>query len=119
MHGLHVHTDPIKDESNNDTIRCGSSGAHFNPMATQKHGDIFNFRQRHVGDFGNVVSDTFGSIVVTFRDDLAKLDNGPNGILGRTLVLHQLQDDLGLQNDELSKTTGNSGNLVLFCLITK
>ncbi len=34
---------------------------------------------------------------------------GPLGIIGRTIVLHQLEDDLGLKGDVGSKSTGNSG----------
>lgn len=62
---------------------------------------------RHVGDFGNVISSN-GTIQVTFTDKLAQL-YGPLGIIGRTIVLHQLEDDLGLKDDAGSKSTGNAG----------
>ena len=63
---------------------------------------------RHVGDYGNVISDNNGVIFTTFTDSLSQL-YGPFSVLGRTIVLHQKEDDLGLNPDEGSKTTGNSG----------
>jgi len=52
-------------------LGCGSSGGHFNPTNSD-HGDI-TAKIRHVGDFGNVVSDTNGFINVDIVDNLAKL----------------------------------------------
>jgi Cu-Zn family superoxide dismutase len=71
------------------------------------HGDI-SAKVRHVGDYGNVLTDANGNIQVTFNDTVSKL-YGPEGVIGRTIVLHQLADDLGLGNATLSLTTGNSG----------
>lgn len=85
---------------------CGSSGPHFNPL-NQTHGNI-SAEVRHVGDYGNVISDNDGNIVTTFTDSVSQL-YGPLSVLGRTIVLHQKEDDLGLNPDEGSKTTGNSG----------
>ena len=65
---------------------------------------------RHVGDYGNVISDNNGVITATFTDTVSKL-YGPNGIIGRTIVLHQLVDDLGLGGNEESLKTGNAGKL--------
>lgn len=60
---------------------------------------------RHVGDYGNVIADSNGVILTTFTDMVSKL-YGPVGIIGRTIVLHQLEDDLGLANNTGSLTTG-------------
>ena len=105
-HGLHVHTSGISVYSNNVTTTCGSSGMHFNPL-NQTHGDI-NAIVRHVGDYGNVMSDNNGNIIANFTDRVSTLF-GDFNVLGRTIVLHQDQDDLGLGNSTTSKTTGNSG----------
>lgn len=35
---------------------------------------------------------------------------GKNSILGRAIVVHSDEDDLGNGNSHLSKTTGNSGS---------
>lgn len=38
--------------------------------------------------------------------------NGDLSVLGRTVVVHADQDDLGLGGHELSKTTGNAGGRI-------
>ena len=78
-------------------------------IVNQTHGDI-NAQIRHVGDYGNVVSDNNGKILANFTDKVSTL-YGPYGVIGRCIVLHQLEDDLGLKNDTGSKTTGNSGKI--------
>lgn len=121
-HGLHVHLYSIQSTSSNVTLKCGSAGPHFNPL-NQTHGDI-SAKIRHVGDYGNIVSDNDGNILSTFNDTFSTL-YGPLGnfkkgwinkvyylyklilgITGRTIVLHQLQDDLGLGNNTDSLLTG-------------
>lgn len=37
---------------------------------------------------------------------------GPFGVIGRTVVLHQLEDDLGLGGDAGSLATGNAGSRI-------
>lgn len=88
---------------------CASSGSHFNPT-NMTHGDI-SFGVRHVGDYGNVQQDANGNIIATFNDSVSTL-YGPNGIVGRAIVLHALQDDLGLGNNTASKISGNSGSRI-------
>ena len=102
-HGLHVHVTSIQSTSDNVTVRCGSTGLHFNPT-NQTHGDI-SAAVRHVGDYGNVISDNNGNIITTFNDSISDL-YGPFGIVGRAIVLHQLQDDLGLVGNAGSLSTG-------------
>ena len=111
FHGLHVHTYGILDPSQNVTIRCGSSGTHFNPVSLT-HGDVTDVI-RHVGDYGNVGSDNNGRIVAQISDKISKL-SGPFSIIGRTVVLHQLQDDLGRGSNPDSKLTGS---FFFFCII--
>ena len=59
------------------------------------------------------MSNNDGVISATFSDTLSKL-YGANGIIGRTIVLHQLVDDLGLGGNEESLKTGNAGKFRLF-----
>ena len=79
---------------------------HFNPE-NYTHGDI-SATVRHVGDYGNVVSDNNGNIIVTFSDSVSSL-YGEYGIMGRTVVLHANVDDLGKGGNSESLITGNSG----------
>jgi Cu-Zn family superoxide dismutase len=71
------------------------------------HGDILS-DVRHVGDYGNVETNANGNIVTAFSDTISKL-YGPFGIIGRTLILHQMEDDGGLGNSSDSLVTGNAG----------
>lgn len=101
-HGLHVH------EFGDISDGCMTAGAHWNPDGTL-HGGRYDERGvRHVGDLGNVVAGSDGRAVEDFVvADLPLAGN--RGILGRALVLHYGQDDLGRGNHEDSHTTGNSG----------
>ncbi|XP_076162858.1 superoxide dismutase 1 [Ptiloglossa arizonensis] len=100
LHGFHIH------EFGDNTNGCTSAGPHFNPLG-KDHGapdsDV-----RHVGDLGNVVAGADGVANVNITDKIIQLQ-GSNNIIGRTLVVHADQDDLGKTSHELSKTTGNAG----------
>ena len=100
QHGFHVH------EFGDTTNGCTSTGAHFNPTG-RTHGAP-TAEERHVGDLGNVVADANGVAKFQLTDKIASLA-GSNSILGRALVVHADQDDLGQGGHELSKTTGNAG----------
>ena len=64
-----------------------------------------------MGDYGNVISNNDGFIITKFSDSVSKL-YGAHSILDKTIVLHQLVDDLGLGGNEESLKTGNAGNLI-------
>nr|UYX49683.1 SOD [Darna trima granulovirus] len=101
-HGFHIH------EFGDVTNGCTSAGEHYNPYHKQHGGP--NSLERHMGDLGNVYSS--GSSIKTYID---MSDNyislyGPYSVLGRSLVIHAMEDDYGTGTNELSKTTGNSGS---------
>ncbi|XP_050313847.1 uncharacterized protein LOC126748563 isoform X2 [Anthonomus grandis grandis] len=99
-HGFHIHA--IGDI----TGGCASTGAHFNPYnATHGAPDA---SERHVGDLGNIEANATGIAEIKFVDKIISLD-GTNNILGRGVVVHQDEDDLGLGGAEDSKTTGHAG----------
>ncbi|CAG9856849.1 unnamed protein product [Phyllotreta striolata] len=100
LHGFHVH------EFGDNTNGCISAGAHFNPLG-KEHGAP-TASVRHVGDLGNVEAGQDGVARVNIQDSQISLE-GPNSIVGRTVVVHADPDDLGLGGHELSKTTGNAG----------
>jgi len=101
LHGFHVH------EFGDNTNGCTSAGPHFNPDKCS-HGAPENEKgARHAGDLGNVTAEG-GSAKLNILDAMISL-SGENSIIGRTVVVHADQDDLGLGGHELSKSTGNAG----------
>ncbi|XP_035549208.1 superoxide dismutase [Cu-Zn]-like isoform X1 [Juglans regia] len=98
--GLHVHA--LGDTTNG----CMSTGPHFNP-AGKEHGAPED-ENWHAGDLGNVTVGDDGTAKFTIIDKQIPL-SGPNSIIGRAVVVHEDQDDLGKGGHELSKSTGNVG----------
>ncbi|KAG0460529.1 hypothetical protein HPP92_020826 [Vanilla planifolia] len=70
----------VNHEYGDTTNGCISTGAHFNPNKL-----------------------THGAP----EDDIPL--SGPNSVVGRAFVVHELEDDLGKGGHELSLTTGNAG----------
>jgi len=99
-HGFHVH------EFGNLSEGCKTAGPHFNPFK-KTHGGP-NDEERHIGDMGNVVSDGNSDTVLVYEDAVIEL-TGINTIIGRSVVVHADEDDLGRGNYEDSKTTGHAG----------
>jgi Cu-Zn family superoxide dismutase len=103
-HGFHVHANPIKP---NDS--CDLAGPHFDSGSESPHGGPHHEpKLRHVGDLGNILADSNGLIRTKFSDYLIKLD-GPNSIIGKTIVIHEFQDDF--------KTIESSGKRISCGLI--
>ncbi|XP_062907001.1 superoxide dismutase [Cu-Zn] [Mobula hypostoma] len=99
-HGFHVHA------YGDNTNGCISAGPHYNPF-NKKHGGPDDV-ERHVGDLGNVVADNSGKAKFEIKDKMLSL-SGELSIIGRTLVIHEKEDDLGKGGDEESTRTGNAG----------
>ena len=100
-HGFHVH------ESGDLTHDCQSACGHFNPY-NKNHGGP-NSKERHVGDLGNIIS-IKGIAKNVFYDNYITLNmKKKNSIIGRAIVIHADEDDLGKKNNLESKTTGNAG----------
>ncbi|XP_060577896.1 uncharacterized protein LOC132735014 [Ruditapes philippinarum] len=111
---VHVH------EYGDMTNGCKSMGGHYNPMGVN-HGSPWHPKTgRHVGDFGNHYrSDRgyFGTIKTRHVDYFARLD-GKYSIIGRGMVIHAGEDDLGMKpNDPESLKTGNAGPRLACCVI--
>ncbi|KAK9029233.1 hypothetical protein V6N11_026354 [Hibiscus sabdariffa] len=99
-HGFHLH------EYGDTTNGCISTGAHFNPN-NMTHGAPED-EVRHAGDLGNIIANADGVAEATIVDNQIPL-SGPNAVVGRAFVVHELEDDLGKGGHELSLTTGNAG----------
>ena len=88
-HGFHVHE--YGDCSSPDGT---SAGGHFNPEG-ERHGGP-NDQHRHVGDLGNVTADSTGIVQQQWVDHVIQL-NGLHSIIGRSIVVHEGEDDLTTQ----------------------
>ncbi|ONK70963.1 uncharacterized protein A4U43_C04F3310 [Asparagus officinalis] len=100
LHGFHLH------EFGDTTNGCISTGPHFNPNG-MTHGAPED-EIRHAGDLGNIVANADGVAETTIVDKQVPLA-GPNAVIGRAFVVHELEDDLGKGGHELSLSTGNAG----------
>ena len=99
LHGFHIH------ETGDLRKGCSSLCSHFNPYNTF-HGDISDDKyNRHVGDLGNIYADKNGIVNTTLYDKLIKL-RGKCNIIGRSVVVHNLPDDLGRGGLD------NNGNII-------
>lgn len=97
-HGFHVH------EFGDCSYADGrGAGDHFNP-AGHPHGGPES-KVRHAGDLGNLVADRNGNATYTHIDGCLTL-NGPDSVIGRSVVVHEHEDDLATQ------PTGDSGGRV-------
>ena len=93
-HGFHIH-----EKGDCSAPDAMSAGPHFNP--THQHHDGTTGTKRHVGDFGNVEADASGKGHLEWK---GKLDlSGPNSIIGKSVIVHEKEDDLK------TDPTGNSG----------
>ena len=104
LHGFHVH------KSGDLTKHCDSLCEHYNGSKDRKtdHGGRTG-KHRHIGDLGNVKANKKGIVRETFVQPNLKLSK----IIGRSLIIHDDEDDLGRGFGKESKTTGNSGKRVL------
>ena len=88
-----------------------AAGGHFNPfdLTHGGPGDV----TRHVGDLGNIVTAEGESATsIDIVDEVITLFDATEGIIGRTLVIHEGEDDLGDGGTPDSGTTGNAGGRV-------
>ncbi len=102
-HGFHIH------ETGDLREGCKSCCAHYNPDNTEHAG----LEGGHAGDLGNIKTDEEGVCDMTIRTDKFIVDN----ILGRSVIIHEDEDDLGLGEFEDSKTTGHSGSRIACSVI--
>ncbi len=88
-HGFHIH------QYGDCTASDGTSaGGHYNPTGN-KHGSPTQ-DNRHMGDMGNLAVSEDGSATLDYVDPKIKL-NGPNGIIGRGIIVHGGEDDFESQ----------------------
>lgn len=102
-HGCHIH------KSGDMRNGCISMGDHYNPFQGT-HKDL-NELGNHLGDLGNIEIDVNGDCnIISMVDNLPL--TGTHNIIGRGLVIHENEDDLGKGGHPDSIKTGNSGKRI-------
>uniref|UniRef100_UPI0025419C6A extracellular superoxide dismutase [Cu-Zn] n=1 Tax=Euleptes europaea TaxID=460621 RepID=UPI0025419C6A len=101
--GRAIHIHEFGDLSNG----CDSAGGHYNPF-NDSH-------PHHPGDFGNFYPKD-GKIRMMMSNLQANLFGG-QAILGRSVVIHENEDDMGKGNNPGSLAHGNSGKRLACCII--
>jgi Cu-Zn family superoxide dismutase len=108
-HGFHIH------ESGDLSEHCKSMCAHFNPY-NKNHG-CPGMKERHVGDLGNLHTDSQGIAHYKMTDNLIKLRGNKCNIIGRGLIIHADEDDCGQSGFDDSLKTGHSGERIACAII--
>lgn len=109
LHGFHVH------EAGDLTDKCTSMCSHFNPYG-KKHG-CPGITERHVGDLGNIRTNSKGEAKYSFYDNVIKLRGTKCNIIGRGLIIHEDEDDCGQGGNAESLKTGNAGKRIACAVI--
>ncbi len=109
LHGFHVH------KAGDLTEKCTSMCAHFNPYG-DTHG-CPGMSNRHVGDLGNIKTNSKGVARYTCYDNIIKLRGTKCNILGRGLIIHENEDDCGKGGNAESLKTGNAGKRIACAVI--
>ena len=107
--GFHIHR--YGDLSDG----CESMCEHFNPYE-KNHGGP-DSKTRHIGDLGNLQADQNGMANYSFTDSHIKLRGIKANIIGRGLIIHEEEDDLGKGGNEASLKTGNAGKRLACAVI--
>jgi len=85
---------------------CSGACAHYNPRH-KKHGGPHS-RERHVGDLGNLTTNSRGESKSRVTLGSVKL-RGKYSVIGRSIVIHAFEDDLGRGGTVESTKTGSAG----------
>jgi Cu-Zn family superoxide dismutase len=93
-HGIHIH-----EKGDCSAADAASAGAHFNP-GQHKHGGPVT-AERHEGDLGNIEADASGKAHIDWKGKMSL--SGADSIIGKSLVVHEKEDDLK------TDPSGNSG----------
>lgn len=101
LKGLHIHK--CGDMSNG----CESACEHFDTK-NENHGGL-NTKHRHSGDLGNIKLDNNGKCQIHLKDLPLTLQE----VLGRSMILHEAEDDLGKAKKRYINNLQDINNVVL------
>ena len=104
VHGMHVH-----EKGDCRAPDASSAGGHFNPTGKSHGGRTAD--ERHAGDLGNVEASSAGKVSATFDVDDISVSDGQQGIIGKSVILHEKADDLKTQ------PSGDSGSRIACAVI--
>ena len=114
-HAIHIH------EFGDIREGCDFLGSHFNPTGETHGSFLYKNMSRHAGDLiNNIVFGEDGIFQYQYKDYSISLYQGPRCILGRSIVIHENPDDLGLGtggSKEESLKTGNAGKRICCSVI--
>ena len=99
MHGIHIH-----EKGDCTAPDAASAGPHFNP-AGKKHGPP-DSSERHGGDLGNLRANEYGKATLSVIVEGISVGKGPDGVIGRGVIVHADPDDLK------TDPAGNSGDRI-------
>lgn len=112
---IHIH------EYGDERKGCESLGPHWNPY-NKTHGTItVKNMPRHAGDLiNNIESDWNGKFSYAYYDPLVNLrGNVDESVIGRSIVIHDGIDDLGLGGTKESLKTGSAGSRMACAIISR
>ena len=119
-HAIHIH------EYGDEREGCTSLGGHWNPTNTT-HGCILFKMPSHAGDMiNNINVNSEGEFFYRYYDDRISLQGDiDESVIGRSVVIHDGQDDLGLggidpydgKKRRESLKTGNAGKRMACAII--
>uniref|UniRef100_A0A9J8D200 Superoxide dismutase [Cu-Zn] n=2 Tax=Cyprinus carpio TaxID=7962 RepID=A0A9J8D200_CYPCA len=108
---------PVKLSGEISGLTPGKHGFHVHAFGdnTNGKGKLFSviLKSRvlanvHVGDLGNVIAGDNGVAKIDIVDAMVTL-SGEYSVIGRTMVIHEKEDDLGKGGNDESLKTGNAG----------
>ncbi|XP_006138225.1 extracellular superoxide dismutase [Cu-Zn] [Pelodiscus sinensis] len=101
--GRAIHIHELGDLSKG----CDSAAGHYNPFKVN--------HPHHPGDFGNFLSK--GGKIRKYKGNLLATLFGPYSIIGRSIVIHEQEDDMGKGGNKASLENGNAGRRLACCVI--
>ena len=103
-HGFHIHkAGDLRGEG------CKALCDHWHKGKPQSHGGApGETHERHTGDLGNIEMPSSGPLIL----DIVLPNVHVEELWGRSLVIHEDEDDLGKGEEEDSHTTGHSGHRI-------
>ena len=102
-HGFHIH-----EKGDCSAPDAASAGGHFNPTNRHHGGPVTT--EHHTGDLGNIDADASGKVHFEWKGKMSL--SGADSIIGKSVVVHEKEDDLK------TDPAGNSGARIACGVIT-